>query len=203
MEPLVNRNYEILTLPVDYKGSFLDLDIEEIKQYYEWFLNIKDERKNIICNFLFENPSGCLSEKNLKVIELFLVNSTNANPLSENEIALKKSKIASHLRPYVEFDKYLLDKKTVSICYDIGIYLGDLIISLDSKVKWKLETDIKDIDYGQPVLTKNGCKLTINPFIVAKNTASKIYKKTYHEGQIISFFNAWKKGFKVGNEPSL
>ncbi|HEY6977515.1 MAG TPA: hypothetical protein VH396_14555, partial [Chitinophagaceae bacterium] len=100
-------------------------------------------------------------------------------------------------KPYAKPDDYLLDKRTISICYDVGIFLGELIISLDDKIKWKLETDDEFVDYGQPVLYKKNCKLKLNPFSVAKNMAAKIYKGTYTDGQIISVFSAWKKGFYV------
>jgi hypothetical protein len=191
------NKYEALILPVDYNKSFLNFNKEEIKSYYEWFLDVKAKRLTHLCSFLFTNSQDCLQEKNLKVIEIFLLNSISTQPKPKEQFNAELEKLPAHLKPYAKPDNYVLDKTTISICYDVGIYLGDLIIDLDNKIKWQLETDDEFSDYGQPVLVKKGSKLKINPFRVAKNVAAKIYEGRYNEGQIIGFFNAWKKGFKV------
>ncbi|CAN5452851.1 hypothetical protein BH10BAC2_BH10BAC2_33950 [soil metagenome] len=189
--------YEILILPIDYNKSFLDFDKEEVQKYYQWFLNIKSDRLTHLCNFLFAKSDDCLQEINLNVIEIFLLHSVSTVPKPKEQFDAELEKMPMHLKPYAKPDNYVLDKKTISICYDIGIFLGDLIIKLDPKIKWKLQNSDEYADYGQPILAKKNMKFDVNPFRVAKNVASKIYEGKYTEGQIISFFTAWKKGFKI------
>lgn len=191
------NKYETLIIPVDYDKRFLDLSNEEIKSYYNWFLSIKEQRLNHLCHFLFNDQQDCLNEKNLKVVEMFLLNSVSTHPKPIDVYNEQLKKIPLRFKPFAKPDEYELDTQTISICYDIGIFMGELIINLDSKIFWKLEDDSNFRDYGQPVLAKKKSKFGINPFIVAKNAAGKIYDGTYKDEQLISFFNAWKKAFKV------
>jgi hypothetical protein len=196
MEQLPNR-YDVLTLPLEYNKSFLDLNKVEVKQYYQWFLNIKDSRLAHLCGFLFANAENCLSEERLNVVETLLQHSVSTISKSKEQFNSELDKVPAHLKPYAKPDDYLLDKKTISICYDVGIYLGELIIKLDNRIRWKLQTDDEYADYGQPILGKSNTKFDVNPFRVSKNVAAKIYEGRYADGQLIGFFNAWKKAFKV------
>lgn len=198
MEQPQNSKYETLILPVDYDKSFLDFDKEEIQSYYQWFLKVKSDRLTRLCNFLFSNCEDCLRERNLNVVEIFLLNSVSAVTKPKGQFIEEMKKVPIHLKPYAEPDNYVLDKEAISICYDLGIFLGELIIELDSRIKWNLETDTKYADYGQPVLVKKGIKLKLNPFRVVKNIAATIYEGRYNESEIIRVFNTWKRLYKAG-----
>lgn len=124
-------------------------------------------------------------------------NSVSVDPKPLEKFNAEIKDIPVHMRPYAKSDNYLLSDRTISICYDIGIYLGDLIINIDNRIKWELEKDIQIADYGQPVIGKRGCLLKLNPFAVTKNVASSIFEGEFREEGFNGFFNAWKKGFKV------
>lgn len=200
MTPHQNSNYEMLVIPLDYNKSFLDLDGREIKNYYSWFLSIKGERVSYLCDFLFhKEKEDALNESNLNVIEIFMQNSVSVITKISSQYNSELSNIPDRLKPYAKPDNYLLDERTISICYDVAMFLGDLAIVLDQKIKWILETNDDYADYGQPVLVKKGSKLAINPFAVTKNMAAKIHEGNYQEGQLANFFSAWKKSFRVGS----
>src|SRR4051812_18850957 len=103
MEQAPQNEYEVLILPVDYNKSFLDFFEREIKEYYQWFLKIKNQRLVHLCKFLFKNQE-CLSEKNLNVIEIFLQNSISILPKPEKQFAAEMEQVPLHLKPYVEPD---------------------------------------------------------------------------------------------------
>lgn len=192
-----NNSYNVIVLPVDYNRSFLDFSKEEIKKYYSWFLEIKDHRLTQFCHFLFSGKDDCLLLEHIEVIEVLLQNSISVYPKPEQQMASEEEKTPGHLKHIAKPDDYVFDNRTISLCYDIGIFLGELIINLDKEIKWALETDIKFADYGQPILKKKNCLLKINPFRVSKNMAAKIREGRYIDGQIAIAFDAWKKGFKV------
>ncbi|WPQ60145.1 hypothetical protein SIO70_17530 [Chitinophaga sancti] len=185
-------NYETLTIPVDYKKSFQDLDVQEIKDYYNWFLHIKHDRLMKLGTYLFNRDYDFLSENNLKVVENFLFNSVGTVPMPKDEYDRAYGGMSDRLKKIANVPDFILDRRTISICYDIGIYMGELMIALDSSIMWGLDKNIRSADYGQPIIKKK--KFEINPFVVVKNAANKIHKKTYTEHQLISFFNAWKRG---------
>lgn len=189
--------YEPVIVPVDYNKSFLDFTGKEAHAYYNWFLSIKDQRLKQLCHFLFQDPSNCLKEDNLKTIEIFLTNSISTIPKPEKQIKKEEDDIPLHLKPFAIPNDYFLDEKTISICYDVGIYLGELMSNLDTKIKWELEIDDNSADYGQQVLSKRNIKLRLNPFRVTKNIAVTIHEGKYNESDLINVFNTWKKLYKV------
>jgi hypothetical protein len=197
MEQPLKNSYQTVVLPLDYNKSFLELDQREISEYYQWFLDVKSQRALALCEFLFVNGQKCPNEKDLHIVEMFLVNSVSVKDKPIEVYRSEAEKIPPNLKPFAKPDSYLLDDKTISICFDVGIYLGELMISLDNKISWKLETRDDFSDFGQPILAKKGCKFDVNPFRVTKNMAAKIYENRYVEGQIISAFNVWKKGFGI------
>ncbi len=192
-----SSKYDIIILPVDYNKSFLDYTPEEIQDYYQWFSLIKIERLANLCGFLFSNQQDCLDERNLGVIEMFLLNSVSTMHKPKEQFKTESEQIPAALKPYAKPDDYILDNRTISICFDVGIYLGDLVISMDNKIKWDLETNDEFADFGQPILAKRSCKLKINPFRVVKNIAATVFEETYGERNIYTVFEAWKKGFNV------
>jgi hypothetical protein len=197
MEPHQKNKYEILILPFDYNNSFLDMQIDEINNYYQWFLSIKKDRINHICNFIFLNYNDCLNEKKLDIVETFLLNNVSSIAKPKENLINEIQKIPIHLLPYANPDNYLLDKKTISICYDIGIYLGEQIISIDNKINWKVESDDISADYGQLILVKKGIKLKLNPFRVVKNIAASIIENKYGENELANVFSTWKRLYKT------
>lgn len=197
MHRQLNDKYEILIFPIDYNRNFLELTKEEIQEFYSWFLNIKEQRLIHLCYFLFADSRNCLDEKNLNVIEILLINSIATSPKPLAQFNAEMQSVPYNLRKFARPSEFILDKRTISICFDIGLFMGELIINLENQIFWKLETDDRFSDYGQPVLAKKEIKFELNPFVVVKNAAAKMCGRTYVEGQLISYFDAWKKAFKV------
>ena len=188
--------YQKIDLPVDYAKSFLELSKTEIKDYFDWFLKIKNERKELLCDYLFSDKEICLCESNLRTIESFLIEIFGTD--KQNKKLNSQRQAYNDLESFIKIENGKLNNYAVSICYDIGIYTGELIIHLDKEIRWVIETNKKYADYGQPILMKKGCKLTLNPFRVAKNIAARIADKTNKEDVLQDTFSAWKRGFEVG-----
>jgi hypothetical protein len=189
------NSYKEFYLPIDYHKSFFEFTVQELETYNNWFWEIKDERLKLFCSFLFKDKN-CLKEENLKVVEMFLLN--NVSTVSKPRELYRKEfiTIPDTLKKEVRPDSYILDQKTISICFDISIFLGALLINIDSKINWMFEKDKNSADYGQPVLFKKTSKLKINPFRVAKNLSEKVYDQTYSDNEIIRVFEAWKRGYR-------
>ena len=192
-----NKEYKIFTIPINYEDSWDEFSKESINEHFNWFLSIKDIRLNLFCDFVFMDCPQCLDQANIGYIEHLFCNLVSVSFKTKEQLKIEIDKIALHLRPYAKPTKYKFDERTISLCYDIAIFLGELIISLDSKIKWQMETDKRLADYGRPVLIKKGVKLRLNPFTVTRIIASKIYDKEYKSGEMESFFNYWKLCYEV------
>lgn len=189
-------NYEVVTLPLDYNRSFLELGTTEIKSFQNWFLEIKGKRLQYICEFLFETRN-CLDEENLSIIELFLANSISTEAKSKEQLKTEATRLPLLFKEVAKPDPYVLDKRTISVCFDLSIYLGELAISLDKQISWLQENNLESADYGQMVLYKQGCRIKINPFRVTKNLAVRIYEENFSEGDFQKTFRAWKKSYGI------
>ena len=191
MDILKQKSYQILQMPLDVMSNLFELSESEIKEFYKWFLSIKEDRLEYLCEFIFNSSSKYIDESKLDVIESVLKQFVLTRKQSVKEKRGIISKILFQER------KFVLDDITMSICYDLGIYLGELIISLDSSIKWQQEIDQRFVDYGQPILFKKEIKLGLSPFRVVRIMAAKIYDGTYIDGGVSNVFSAWKRGYQV------
>jgi hypothetical protein len=92
-----------------------------------------------LCNYLFSDQISALKEENLKVVEIFILHSVSTVSKPELQIKKEASEISLHLKAIIKPEDYTFDDTTISICYDIGIFMGELIISIDKKIFWELE----------------------------------------------------------------
>jgi len=194
-----NTEYSIIKFPIDIDQELHAYNAKEITDYGKWFMEIKEERLNYLCQKLFKNPDDCLKEENIAVLELFLQHNISAYKVSEEEMQKLWATIPEHFKPAVKLSEYGFDEHTLSICFDLGLFLGELLISLDKEhnIKWQQEKDKKFYFYGQVVLVTPLCKGDLDPYISAKNCASKILHKEYEEGEMQRMFSYWKEMFKI------
>lgn len=108
-------NYETLIIAVDYNKSFQHLDVQEIKNYYNWFLHIKHERLMKLGTYLFNRDYDFLSEENLKVVERFLFNSVGTVPMPKDEYDRAYDGMSERLRKVANVPDFLLDSKTITL----------------------------------------------------------------------------------------
>lgn len=179
------QQYQPIVLPIDYGKGFFELSETEVDKYYKWFLENKESRLIQLYNLFFIDVVNPLSEENLKITEWMLRSAVSYIP----KVVVKSQ--SSH---YQDVD---LDAGTISICYDISIFWGELMISLDENISWFQEQDKKYADYGQAMLFKKGKKFVTNPFKSSDVIACKMFKGTYKEDGIKQMFNYWKKEFDV------
>lgn len=175
------QQYQPIVLPIDYGKGFFELSEIEVDNYYKWFLENKESRLIQLYNLFFIDVVNPLSEDNFNIIEWVLRSAVSCMPKAVSQSTI------SH------YQKVVLDERTFSICYDIAIFLGELIVSINKDIHWEQEKNRKYVDYGQPILMKKKNMIITNPFKSTRIIALKIYNNTYKKEEIKQMFNYWKK----------
>lgn len=114
-------------------------------EYFEWFMSIKDKRINILEEAVkstegFEFWLADLSIDSLYVLQNWFEIVVEKRPTTEDE---KKAEIrlfaGSKLEEYFEnrgFTQWTLSEITESICLDVGIYFGEVLVKNNPGLKW-------------------------------------------------------------------
>jgi hypothetical protein len=179
------QQYQPIVLPIDYGKGFFELSAPEVDSYFKWFLENKESRLVQLYKLFFIDVVNPLSENNLKITEWVLRSAVSYMP----KIVVKSKN--------THYQKVELDARTFSICYDISIFWGELMISLDENICWVQEKDKRYADYGEPMLLKKRNKSFFIPFRSSTTIAHKMYDDTYKEDEVIQMFNYLKKKFDV------
>lgn len=137
--------YPLVTLPI--KFSRLNTDVlrenseEDWKNYKAWFFDVKEERISELEREVrrmpgFEIWQADFSRASVVNLSDWFAKVARGRPPTRAEIKWILTHIPSG--PGQEMSlKYQLDDKTISICSDVGMYLGDTLIKHNPRLKWK------------------------------------------------------------------
>ncbi len=166
--------YEVVEIPHFVKDrSFDSFSKGEAKEYFEWFMRIKNERIAYLAreiqgdNELFKND---FSRCSLIELNKWLVKKTsfqNRNQIEFDEQMLKTPLLKNAIRR----PKYTIANATVSMIFDIGIYLGETIINADRHKRWGYLLKPKSyVHYGQPIILAEHPADNLNPRFLIETT---------------------------------
>jgi hypothetical protein len=183
--------YKIVTIPTNFIKPFQDFNKEEAKAYLEWFLNKKEERKVILSETVKDYFILDYSINSLKGVYYFVKDNVNYKIRSVEEVnrVTEEIKMKGVVVPQKD-----LDEKTISICFDMGVYFGEVLIRNNNNLKWDYCISPKNnVNYGQPIVKGNN-KMELNPRRVFENIGySLIDYKPISENRIIELYHIWLK----------
>jgi len=182
-------NYKIVTVPTNFAKPFDEFSKEEAKEYLNWFLNKKEERKVLLQDIAKDYFIPDYSIESLKGVYYFMKDNVSYRVRSVHEVNRLNSEINMK---GVEVSQKDLSETTVSICFDIGVYFGEVLIKNNSQLQWTYcIAPRRHVDYGQPVI-KGNTKMDLNPRRIFEVIASKFVNyKSMPEDQIVELYDIW------------
>ena len=109
----------------------------------------------------------------------------------KKEIEKQISKTPSFVG-FIEIPETTFTDETVSICFDIGIYFGDVFVNNLAGIKWIQKINSTNyIDYAQPIIATKVSKVPINTRRVAENMARIIIDKEEKRKSFLELFEKW------------
>lgn len=93
---------------------------------------------------------------------------------------------------YAQNLNWILSSRTLSLCFDIGIYFGEVFISNNPTLRWHLLESKKNIDHHHPVILGFGNNLGhCNPYQLTYVFALKIAQKRHEEAGLLKLYKFW------------
>ena len=147
--------YNKLEIPdIVLEKHFWDFTKKETEAYFQWFMSIKDERIEVLKNYIEEEgnenikfdytPESLIPLWDWYVEHIVMVKKT------EEEIEQERSQYPD----YVTIDEEKISYDTLQIGYDISCYFGEVIIrNSEGKAYWGYKTKPKNMmSVKKPVL---------------------------------------------------
>lgn len=193
--------YPLVQIPSFANKSFFDFSKEEAREYFQWYLHVRNERQSILklqINLIFNSWQANYSRESLEVLYEWVSKMVAYREMTKEEKNAVQYQISETplYNDIIPIPDKTFTVETVSICFDIGIYFGEALIFNNSNVKWLQKLSSKNyIDYAQPLIGKNESKVPINPRRIAESIAQRILDG---DAQITyaMLFDKWVDKFK-------
>jgi len=176
-----------------------EMSLEDVQNYFNWFMAIKDERLSIFYQHVFNSAQVELSKNKLQAVYYFFKDNLAVKKRTSEEIELERSKLPEHLRKMHKVPDYAFIEPTYSIIFDAGIYFGEILRKEIPPLKWDIEKDQTMVNYGKPVLIKEGINSDLHPSGLFHILAIQIQNNTDKEDRLLNLFTTWKDSF-LGKE---
>ncbi|MEI6811104.1 MAG: hypothetical protein WCK60_03605 [Candidatus Nomurabacteria bacterium] len=150
--------YPLVKIPLFAQKDIYTFSKEEAKEYYKWFISIKSERLQILVREVQKMyPKWELDYTRNSLIKLYewFERKVMYRNMNEEEKEQIKNQIAKTplLVGVIDIPETTFTDETVSICFDISVYLGDALIFNVNGTKWTQKINsTNNIDYAQPLI---------------------------------------------------
>lgn len=181
-------NYNIINnLPIDF--CYNNFNRNSLKSNADWFFNNKSERISILktavssqyqCDFF---DYSCDS---LILLAKWLNSNFEKVPLTTSQLEEKRAKTAS----YIDIEDWRLSDASLSMIFDVGIFLGEMMINNHQGLKWQQYLKNKNNnDYGHMIIDLG--KISMNPIWLVYIQVLKMADGFFSETCLSNLYKIW------------
>jgi hypothetical protein len=184
--------YEIIQPP--FEKNLEDMPKAELKQYFQWFLDVLPKRMNVLEEAVratpgFENWHADFTPSSLGPLGHWFATQVETRSRSADELDKMREKQSSP----VDVPGEELTHKTLSLAVDIGMYLGQVFLTNHPSLKWAQDISNKKFAYyGQPLLVGFG-SVPLNPAGTALVQAYGLVSKSKTGDRLREVYDIWQK----------
>lgn len=193
--------YSLVKVPSFATKDIYSFSKQEAKEYFKWFVNIKNERLQILELSVKElYPEWQLNYTKNSLAQLYewfskKVMYRNLYEDEKEEIEKQISKTPIFIG-IINIPKETFTEETVSICFDIGIYLGETLIKNFSNIGWTQKlSSTNDINYAQPLIGTKSKQRLINPRRLSESLARYILDNDNRSVTFLDMYDKWSLQF--------
>ncbi len=176
---------------------FATMDENELRGYYQWFMRVMPTRIEELARAVGDTPGfemwlpDC-SVSSLGPLGLWFTTQVDTRERTPEEIA------AMNPTPQfpVEVPTYELTNRTYSLCLDMGMYFGRVMMEHHPSLRWTQLLKPKNAAYfGQPVIVdfRGG---PMNPVWLCITFATRIARGEPDAARLTSLYNIWSADVK-------
>ena len=187
--------YPLIKIPSFAVKSFFDFTKTEAKEYLQWFLTIRSDRLKILeAHVQQAHPDWKLDYSKTSFDKLYhwFKDQIAYRPMNEKEKEEVKKQLSTTplLAEVIPIPQNTFTDQTVTVCFDVGVYLGDALIFNIPELTWlqKLRST-NYIDYAQPLIAKKESKVPLNPRRALEGIASRILDNDVKEIALVEVFD--------------
>ncbi|MFN3195925.1 MAG: hypothetical protein ACE364_08255 [Chlorobiota bacterium] len=188
-------SYPEIKVPKHIVQDNSKMSLEDVRNYFDWFIAIKEERLRIFYEQVFKSDQVELSVDKLQTIYYFFKKNIATREQTPEEIEAERAKLPKHIQKIHEIPDYEFIEPTITLMIDAGIYYGELLIKEIEGLRWEIEKDPKMAHYGRPILIKEEIRKDVNPVAVFYVMALRVQKGNIKEDFLLEAHNHTKNSF--------
>lgn len=183
--------YNKVWIPV--ADDWTHLTKSELRKFFSWVLETIPERVNELEVAVRSTPgyekwTANFTPESLDALGEWFYGRVEARSRTGEEF----SEIERLVPTWLDVPDYILTDVTVSIAYDVGMYLGQVLSRNHDSVRWTQHLGSKNsVDYGQPVLEGFG-KAKFNPIRIAQVIAIQMTQGNQDGSRLRSIYELWR-----------
>ncbi len=188
------KGYNLFAPPMPF--CYYELTRKQAKDYFDWFLAHIPSRleqlrtaldwtggKAIPLDYTLTSLAG-LGEWFQRQVEI------RARTHAEQEE--EQSRMPAWFHEYIT--EWTLTDQTISLCYDIGIYFGEMMRHRHPEVHWDMLYKPKNhADVNQPIIVPFPDQVPLNPLQIAVVIAYKVVDDKKAEVELPKTFQVWER----------
>lgn len=189
--------YPLLAVPNTFNKPFGDFSNKEAKAYFEWFMKIKDERVSILERNVQQSDKNWFADYSKSsfgnLFVWFKANVKRRN-ITETEAKEIRKQLSSTplLANVIEVRETTFTRETVSTCFDVAVYFGEILRRNINGLSWTYKVNSKRyVEYGQPIIISLSKKMEVNPRRLIEVCAEKIIDGTDKGNEFENLYNVW------------
>ena len=195
--------YEIIKLP--YYGTLNRMPRILALEYYEWFIKSIDIRITMLSQTVRSTSEiyrDWVADKTIDSLQLLGVwfkENSERRFVTDEEVTQYNQRLTPRQKSMIGSFDSVLNEKTLSLVYDIGMYCGEVLRSEIAATNWQLylPKQKNHIDYQHPVITGFKEERVCNPVMVVLNVASEYSWDNVDENYLYNRFVVWKDFQKI------
>jgi hypothetical protein len=189
--------YHLVNPP--FERSFKEMSGKELRAYFDWVLASVPERMKELKAEVHRTPGYESWEADSSPISLdtlgrWFSSQVEVRPLTDEETAQNRSTVPEKMSFLLdELPARALNYRTLSLVFDVGLYLSQVILKTCDGVSWQQVRSGKTYhDYGQPVLV--GLSLgRCSPLLLVDVLAEKIADGEEAGNGLRKIYDIWSK----------
>jgi hypothetical protein len=187
--------YRVVRPP--FEKDFQEMTLDELRSYFEWFLEIVPERVKEMADEVrrapgFEGWMPDCSPESLDLLGQWYASHVERRPTSSQEMAQMRAGLRGKMPDSILPTEQLTDR-TYSLAFDVGTYLSQVFVKNCPGASWQQIREDKEMnDYGQPVLVGMG-PLPCSPLLLATVLAHGLAKKTKKPERLRELYEIWSQ----------
>lgn len=177
--------------------NFREMDGKQAREYFNWFISqipirVVQLKRYIQSTQEYERWEADYTSESLNLLGKWFCDQIKTRQRSSEDIETIYANSPEWFRN-IQIPDFDLSKVTVSISFDVGVYLSQVIITNVQGLRWEIVTKPKkDVNFHQPVLT-NGGYLVFNPVGIVLTYAYGIVQGTKGPNRLRELYEIWAK----------